>query len=86
MASTEKLAPKTVTETLVEALEHADRFKKVIIVAETSDGDELSQMLFLSGDTSLAEANYLMDLVKQYVLTVPRAEWNREHSEREDDA
>lgn len=67
----EKLAPKTVTETLVGALEQADRFTKVIVVGETKEGDKLSHVLLLSGDCSLADANYLMDLVKHYTVVVP---------------
>lgn len=68
----DSLAPLSVTETIIQALEQADRFKKVIIVAETHEGDELSQILLISSNTSLADANFLMDLVKQYCLTTPR--------------
>ena len=66
------IAPKTITETLVQGMEIADRLTKVIIVGETVAGDPMSQVLIISGDTSLSDANFILDIVKQYVLTVPR--------------
>lgn len=67
-----RVAPKTVTDTLAEAMEQADRFKHVLIIAETVEGDELSQMLFANEEITLAQLHYLASIVQQWALTVAR--------------
>ena len=71
--TTKRIASKTVTDTLARAMENADRFKNVIIIAETHPGDECSQLLFLDAECTLAATNYLVDILKQYLVTVPRS-------------
>ena len=70
-----RVAPKTVTDTLAEAMEQADRLKHVVIIAETIEGDEFSQMVFANEGITLAQLNFLAAIIQQWTLTVGRDEF-----------
>jgi hypothetical protein len=62
------IADKSITETLVRALENADRMKHVIVIFETIDSDPCSGFIFSDGETTLAQMNYMLDCGKQWIF------------------
>lgn len=57
-----------VTYTIAKAMEQADRFKHVVIIAETVDEDECSHVMLASNGTELASLNYMADILKDWIF------------------
>jgi hypothetical protein len=64
----EKLAEKTVTETLARAMERADRMSHVIVIYETLEGEEVTGGILVDDAFTLAGMNYLFDLGKKWIF------------------
>ena len=62
------IASKDVTDTLVKALENADRMKNVVIVYETQDTCENAGGILTNKEVTMATMNYLLDLAKSWIF------------------
>ena len=58
----------SVTDTLVRAMESAERMKHVIVLYETKDGDDSPGGVMTQPNVTLAQMNYLLDLAKHWIF------------------
>lgn len=64
----DKLECHSPTEALIKALEKADKMKYVAIVYETLDGESKPYGIIIQQDMTVAQVNYLVDVIKCYLL------------------
>lgn len=61
---------QSVTDTLMRAMESADKMKQVIILYEThEDNTSASGGVFTQDDMTLAKINWLLDMGKQWLFS-----------------
>ena len=58
-----------VTETLMRAVEHADKMKYVIVLYESKDDEAVPGGVFTQDDVTLAQMNWLVDGFKHWLIS-----------------
>ena len=69
ISKTAQVAKKTVTDALAKAMKQADRLRHVVVIGETIEGDLSSHVLIATRETTIAQMNFMADIVKEYCLS-----------------
>ena len=64
-----RINASSVTETLMRAVEYADKMKFVVVLYETKDEEESSGGVFTQDEVTFAQINWLLDRAKQWLLS-----------------
>ena len=57
-----------VTETLMRAVEHADKMKYVIVLHESKDDEDVPGGVFTQDDVTVAQMNWMVDQFKYWLI------------------